>query len=104
MWADAYQESRDDAALVLDLLGHFPADRVQMPLTEALEYKDPRLKYFALASLLRLGKPVDKKHVEDVARHAEMRNWLHDALKQLGQSALFPRSIERKRRLRKPTW
>ncbi len=90
MWEDVYQESRHDAALLLDLLGHFPGDAVEKDLREGLEYKDPRLKHFALVSLLRLGKPVDKTHVEDVACHSEMRNWLFIALKQLGKSSLFP--------------
>ena len=94
MWADAYQESRHDAALLLDLLGHFPGDRVEKVLREAMEYKDPRLKHFAIVSLLRLGKPVEKKHVEDVARHAEMRNWLYIDLKRLGQSSLFPETYK----------
>jgi hypothetical protein len=90
MWEDAYQESRNGAALLLDLLGHFPADRAEKPLRQALEYKDPRLKHFAVVSLLRLGEPVDKKHIEDIARHAEMRNWLFTTLKHLGYSSLFP--------------
>jgi hypothetical protein len=63
---------------------------VEEQLREALEYKDPRLKHFALVSLLRLGKPVDKMHVEDVACHAEMRNRLFVTLKQFGKSSLFP--------------
>jgi hypothetical protein len=90
MWEDAYEESRHDAALLLDLLGHFPGDRVEKMLRDALAYKDPRLKHFAVVSLLRLGMPVEKKHVEDVARHAEMRNWLYTDLKRLGKSSLFP--------------
>jgi hypothetical protein len=90
MWEDAYEESRNDAALLLDLLGHFPGNRVEKALRDALEYKDPRLKHFAIVSLLRLGKPVEKKHVEDVAHHAEMRNWLYVALRRLGKSSLFP--------------
>lgn len=90
MWEEAYGESRNDAALLLDLLGHFPGGRVEKQLQEALEYQDPRLKHFAIISLLRHGKPVDKKHVEDVARHAEMRNWLYSALEKLGKTALFP--------------
>jgi len=93
MWEDAYQESRGDAALLLDLLGHLPSGRVEKPLREALEYRDPRLKYFALVSLLRLGKSVDVKHVDDVALHAEMRNWLYITLKQLGKSSLFPERL-----------
>jgi hypothetical protein len=90
MWEDAYQEWRHDAGLLLDLLGYFPADRVENQLREALGYKDPRLKHFALVSLLRLGMPVDAEHVEGVARHAEMRNWLFINLRQLGKPSLFP--------------
>lgn len=93
MWEEEYQESRYDAALLLDLLGHFPAHLVEPQLREALLYKDPRLKHFAIVSLLRLEKSVDKKHVEDVARHAEMRNDLFIALKQLGRTSLFPESF-----------
>ena len=90
MWEDAYEESRNYAALLLDLLGHFPGNRVESKLREALKYHDPRLKHFAIVSLLRLGKPVDKKHVADVARHAEMRNWLFIKLKEMDKASLFP--------------
>jgi hypothetical protein len=76
--------------LLLDLLAYLPGDLVEEQLREAMEYKDPRLKHFALVSLLRLRKRVDKKQVEDVARHAEMRNWLFITLKELGKSSLFP--------------
>jgi hypothetical protein len=97
MWDEAYEESRHDAALLLDLLGHFPGDLVEKQLREALEYTDPRLKHFALVSLLRLGKPAAKKHVEEVARHAEMRSELYIALKQLGKSSLFPEKFRTQR-------
>jgi hypothetical protein len=90
MWEDAYEQRREDAALLLDLFGHFPGDRVEKTLRQALDYKDPRLKYFALISLLRLEKSVDKQHVVDVAAHAEMRNWLYSTLKHLDKSPLFP--------------
>ncbi len=90
MWEEPYEEPRHEAALLLDLLGHFHGNLVEKQLRAALEYKDPRLKHFALISLIRLGKPVDKKDVEDVASYAEMRNWLYIALKQLASSSLFP--------------
>jgi hypothetical protein len=63
---------------------------VEKPLRESLDYQDPRLKFFGLISLLRLEKSVDQKHIDDVARHAEMRNWLFDTLKALGKSSQFP--------------
>ena len=90
IWQDSYQDARHHAGLLLDLLGYLPADRVEKPLRDALEYRDPRLKYFALISLLRLGKAVDPKHVEDVAGSAEVRNWLYTSLKELDKSSLFP--------------
>jgi hypothetical protein len=94
MWEESYQESRDNAALLLDLLGHFSGNLVEEQLRNALEYKDPRLKHFALISLIRLGNPVDKKDVEDVARYAEMRNWLYNEFKRLGKSSLFPKEFQ----------
>lgn len=90
MWEDAYQDSRHLAGLLLDLLGYFPAGKVEKTLREALEYTDPRLKHFAVVSLLRHGMPVDKRHVEDVARSTEMRNWLYQALTELGKATDFP--------------
>lgn len=90
MWEDAYQDSRNLAGLLLDLLGYFPAGKVEKTLREALEYRDPRLKHFAVVSLLRHGKPVDKRHVEDVARSAEMRNWIYQALTEFGKVGDFP--------------
>ncbi len=90
MWEESYEEPRHEAALLLDLLGYFPSDFVEKPLREAVEFKDPRLKYFALISLLHLGKSVDEKDVNEVASHAEVRNWLHIKLKQMGKSSLFP--------------
>jgi hypothetical protein len=90
MWDDDYHDLRSHAALLLDLLSYFSIGRVEAPLREALEFRDPRLKYFAIVSLLRHGKAVDVKHVDDVARDAEMRNWLFIALDQHGQASLFP--------------
>ena len=90
MWEDDYQEHRHFAGLLLDLLGYLPGDRVEEQLREGLKYKDPRLKHFALVSLLRLGKLVDKKDVDTVASHAETRNMLYTHLGRLGKSSLFP--------------
>lgn len=91
MWEEKYQESRYEAEPLLDLLGFFPAKDVESALRRALEIIDPRLKYFAISSLLRLHKVVPSKDVADVAAHPEMRNWLYDKLKQNGNESLFPK-------------
>lgn len=90
MWSEEYSTPRYDAEILLDLFGYLPAERAEKPLREALNFKDPRLKHFAIVSLLRLGKDVGKSDVEDVARRPETRTWLYDALKQFDKSALFP--------------
>jgi hypothetical protein len=97
MWEVDYEEPRNEAALILDLLGYFPGDEVGAQLDKALDFKDPRLKHFAVISLLRLGKPVEKQHVADVACHAEMRNSLYDRLEELGKTALFPEEFRNQR-------
>jgi hypothetical protein len=90
MWENSYAGKRVDAGLLLDLLGRFPAADTEAVLRRALEYRDPRLKYFAIQSLLRLGRPVGPRNVEEVAAHAEMRNWLYDELRARGQLEIFP--------------
>ena len=90
MWDESYSELRFDAGLMLDLLAYFPASKVEPSLQEALDFRDPRLKFFAIASLLKLGKQIDAKHIADVASHAEMRNFLFKSLQKHGRSALYP--------------
>ena len=90
MWEENYQQWREDAGVLLDLFGYLADEAFEKQLRDALEYKDPKLECFALVSLLRQGKAVDKKYVENVARFAEMRSWLYKTLKQFGKSSLFP--------------
>lgn len=90
MWEDEYQEHRDIGGLLLDLMGHFSASQVEEVLQHALTYRDPRLKCFALCSLLRLGKDVDPAHARDVAQSAEMRSYLYRTLTELCALSLFP--------------
>ena len=90
MWEDDYAESRFPAGLLLDLLGYFPALATEIELQRALEFRDPRLKAFAVASLLRQGRTVNESTVSEVVAHAEMRNYLYDELRRRGKLALFP--------------
>jgi Flp pilus assembly protein TadD len=90
MWEDEYQKQRNSGALLLDLMGYFGTPQVEQRLYQALAFTDPRLKCFALCSLLRLGKDVDPAHVLYVARSAEMRTHLFEELGELGSRSLFP--------------
>ncbi len=90
MWDENYRVWRDRAGLLLDLLGYFPALEVKEALRKALDNRDPKLKCFAILSLLRLGEQVDQVHMGDVARSAEMRNHLHDELQKMDRVSMFP--------------
>lgn len=90
MWEESYQEWRSVAALLLDLFGHVPTPEVRAEVSEALDYRDPRLQLFAVASALRLEIPVGKDQLAAVAASAETRNWLLRRLQELGRADLFP--------------
>jgi len=90
MWEDDYQGWRNMASVILDVMGYFPSPEIEKELQEALNYNDPRLKFFAVISLLRQGKEVGSASVQDVARSAEMRNYLYNELTKLNQTSLYP--------------
>lgn len=90
MWEDDYLEHRDDAALLLDLLGHIDTPARRKVLREALTYRDPRLKRFAVVSLLLLEEEVEPYHIQEVAGSHEARGWLYAALDRMDLLELFP--------------
>jgi hypothetical protein len=90
MWEDRYRDVRNNAALLLDAMGYFPDARVEKALRDALGYRDPKVKGFAVVSLLKLGKEIAPEDVREVAASAEMRNWLYDRLEELGKLDLYP--------------
>jgi hypothetical protein len=90
MWSETYAGPREDASVVLDVLGYFPTPAVEVELVRALGYADPRLQFFAATSLLRLGKSVPPETLTAIAASAEMRNWLYDRLDKMGKAAAFP--------------
>jgi hypothetical protein len=90
LWEDSYAEVREDAGLLLDLMGYFPSPEVEAILAEASKLKDARLAFFAAASLLRLGQSVDAAILEHVAASAEARSLLFDELKRQRKAHLFP--------------
>lgn len=90
MWENEYQQSRNIGALLLDLMGHLPNPKIEGALVRALSYQDPKLKCFAVCSLLRLGNDVNPAHILDVSRSAEMRRHLYQQLEKSGARQLFP--------------
>jgi hypothetical protein len=89
-WEEAYQEAREEAGLLLDVLGHLPGARVSAEVRGGLGLDDPKLQLFASTGLLRRGEEVPAAVLEKVAASAEQRNWLYRALKAQGLEARFP--------------
>ena len=85
-----YAPWRANGEVELDLLGFLPGDDVLHALREALTLADPRLKCFAVTSLLRRGESVDPAEIEHVARSLEMRMVFSRQLKKLGKLELMP--------------
>jgi len=90
MWEEEYRKWRNIASVILDVMGYFPFTEVERELQEALTYNDPRLKFFAIISLLRQGKEVSSESVREVARAPEMRNFLYQELAKFNQTTLYP--------------
>jgi hypothetical protein len=71
-------------------MGHLPGNAMKEPLQEALTSRDPRVKLFAILSLLRHGYQVKPEVIEGVAASSEVRNWLYDGLVTLSRRDLYP--------------
>lgn len=99
MWRPRYSVLRADAALYLDMFGYLPGKKTMQFLRNALKYSDPRLKYFAVISLLRLGQPVAVKHITEVAASAEMRSHLFSELEEMAKSHFFPQKYRNQKAL-----
>jgi hypothetical protein len=87
---DDYCGPRALGEVVLDVLGYFPGDDVVEALREALTLADPRLKAFAILSLLRRGEHVEPALIEDVAASLEMRMIFWRQLGKIGRQSLMP--------------
>jgi hypothetical protein len=90
VWEPSYQVEREPAAMLLDLLGYVPPQIAEPPLRKALALSDPRLKLFAILSLVRLQKDVAYRDLEMVAASDETRAPLFEQLEMLRRLDLFP--------------
>lgn len=87
---DEYRGPRAEAEVLLDLMSYLPAAGVAPSLQEALALADPRLKCFAITSLLRHGHAVNPQQIEAVAASHEMRMIFWIGLRKLGMEWLMP--------------
>ncbi|MBI5361789.1 MAG: hypothetical protein HZA53_01335 [Planctomycetes bacterium] len=92
-WSSRYEPLRNSFGILLDLLGHLGKDDASIRLLRQAEaLHDPRLRMFAILSLLRLKARPDAKAVLAVARDSETRIWLFRQLAEQGRRTVFPKS------------
>lgn len=91
IWETPYQELRNQIGLLLDIFGYLEVSKVLPLLEEALNFKDNRLRFFAVSSLLRFGISVEQRVIDEVAADMEMRNFLFKTLKDYNRTNKFPR-------------
>jgi len=89
-WHDEYQDPRNEAALLLDMLGYVPGKEVVAELTRALTLADPKLQMLAAISLLRQGQVISPGIIESIAECDETRRAFRDLLQEIGFGYLFP--------------
>jgi hypothetical protein len=90
-WTPQYAPVRDEAEILLDLFGYLPPRDVDPTLRAALAFKDPRLRLFAITSLLHHGQDVPQDAIDDAAAAAETRRWLYRDLVKMNQAQRFPK-------------
>jgi hypothetical protein len=93
IWEDGYLEYREDAGLLLDILGYFISPEISKELQSSIKLPDPKLKMFALLSCLRQNLSYDNSEIVKIAEAPEVRNALYDHLKISGKLELFPKQF-----------
>ena len=89
-WQEDYQDPRNEAVLLLDILGYVPGPEVVAELKNALTLDDQRLVMFAAMSLLRQRQPLSPETVSSIAACDETRNMFRSLLAEVDYAYLFP--------------
>lgn len=89
-WQDDYQDPRNEAGLLLDILGYVAGDVVVGELHHALTLSDPHLVMFAAVGLLRQRQVLSPETIERIAACDETRNLFRQLLTELDYGYLFP--------------
>lgn len=89
-WQDEYQDPRNEAGLLLDILGYVPGEEVIAELQKALTLSDCRLVMFAALSLLRQRQLLAPETIERIAECDETRGLFKQLLEELEFGFLFP--------------
>jgi hypothetical protein len=89
-WREEYQDPRNEAVLLLDILGYVPGAEVVAELQSALTLHDQRLVMFAAMSLLRQRQALSPETISGIAACDETRNLFRGLLSEVDYAYLFP--------------
>jgi hypothetical protein len=89
-WAEEYQDPRNEATLVLDILRFVPGEQVTAELRRACTLSDPLLVMNAAVALLCHGQALSPESVELVAASDETRNRWERSLVEFDLRYLYP--------------
>ncbi len=91
---DAFDRSVGAALeMIADVCSLYLNDELTELLAEVITRGDHSVQYFAVATLLRAGKPVSDAAVVGLAQDLEYADMLYDDLKKAGQAARFPAEL-----------
>jgi hypothetical protein len=90
MWKQDQTAPREQMGVLLDLMGNVPTDTVCKALMQAIELNDPKLKFFAAISMLKLGMDVPREQIVAIAASDETRKWLFGRLKERNKLDQIP--------------
>jgi hypothetical protein len=90
-WEFDYHRIRGQAGVLLDLMGYIPFPGLVPVLRDAVEkFTDPRLRMYAVLSLMRHNQDVSPEVVADIAACPECRKLLFDGLQKVERYQLYP--------------
>jgi hypothetical protein len=89
-WEESYTVLREQTELLLDLIGVIPTQEAVDLLQDALGFRDPLLKFWALHSLLRRGQDVEPTVLRELAAEPVTRIRLAFLLEDVEKFGLFP--------------
>jgi len=85
-----YAAERDHAIMLLDIMEYLPLDKVREALHETVDSPDPRLRCFAVLSLLGHREKVKQPIIDQIADHPATRGLLYKELRRRKRLDLYP--------------
>ncbi len=80
----------DNLEIMADLCQHFPSDGILSALYEVLTLNRSHISFYAVSSLLALGRDIPEETIEDLAKDLVYADMTHSLLARHGKANRFP--------------